>query len=214
MNASQVHRPSQKPAAIRAAAQQLFLRHGLQQTSMDAVAAQAGTTKQTVYRYFGSKERLFVAVLESMVVNHLHPDILSTAPADAQSADELQDTLLRVAHEILDHVLDPTYIELVRILVAEARGFPELAELYRTTAIEPMAAALARLIGATRPEGADRPSSVPAALRLYIAPIINYELEAMLGDPATVHERARNELPAIVKLVVTAIKTHPSEAQQ
>jgi AcrR family transcriptional regulator len=206
VNTSAGRGPSQKPAAIRAAAQRLFLQRGLQQTSMDAVAAEAGTTKQTVYRYFGSKERLFAAVLENLVVDRLRPDLLRTVPADARPDADLEGTLLRIAYKILDHVLDPTYIELVRILVAEAREFPELAELYRATAIEPMAAALAELIGAAFPEDAGRPGAVPAALRLYIAPIINYELEAMLDDPATVHKRARAELPALVKLVVTAIR--------
>lgn len=206
MNTSQAGRPSRKPAVIRAAAQRLFLQRGLQQTSMDAVAAEAGTTKQTVYRYFGSKERLFVAVLEDLVVDRLHPDLLRAVPAEARPEDDLEGTLLTIAHKILDHVLDPTYIELVRILVAEAREFPRLAAMYRTAAIEPVAAALADLIGESPPEDVGRPGSVPAALRLYIAPIITYELEAMLDDPAAVHERARSELPALVKLVVTAVR--------
>jgi TetR/AcrR family transcriptional repressor of mexJK operon len=198
--------PSQKPAAIRAAAQRLFLQDGLQRTSMDAVAAEAGTTKQTVYRYFGSKEGLFVAVLRSLVVERLQPDISGAVPAEAPSDDELEATLLTIAGRILDHVLDPTYIELVRILVTEAREFPELAELFRTTAIEPMATALTELIGVTALQGVGRSTSVPAALRLFIAPIINYELEALLGDPASAHRQARAELPAVVKLVTTAIR--------
>lgn len=173
---------------------------------MDAVAAEAGTTKQTVYRYFGSKERLFVSVLEKLVVDRLHPDLLRSVPAESRPSEDLEGTLLRIAYQILDHVLDPTYLELVRILIAEAREFPQLVALYRAAAIEPVAAALAGLIGATPAEDHLPPGRVPAALRLYIAPLINYELEAMLDDPATVHERARSELPALVKLVVAAIK--------
>ncbi|MPZ89595.1 MAG: TetR family transcriptional regulator [Nitriliruptorales bacterium] len=209
MEERKTRRPSQKPAAIRAAAQRLFLQHGLQQTSMDTVAAEARVTKQTVYRHFGSKEQLFVAVLKSLVVERLHPDLLEAVPAGAQSGAELEDTLLTVANNILDHVLEPTYINLVRILVAEAREFPELAELFRTTAIQPMAAALTNLLGTPLNEDADHPGTVPAALRLFIAPLINYEVEAMLGDPTTVHKRARAELPAVVKLVATAIKASP-----
>lgn len=205
MNTPNPRMPSQKPAIIRAAAQRLFLQHGLQQTSMDAVAAEAGTTKQTVYRYFGSKEQLFVAVLKSLVVERLQPDIRGTLPTEPQPDGALEDTLLDVANRILDHVLDPTYIELVRILIAEAREFPELAELFRTTAIEPMARALTELIAVTAPNDPDRPNTTPAGLRLFVAPILNYELEAMLGDPASVHTRARSELPALVKLVTTAI---------
>jgi TetR/AcrR family transcriptional repressor of mexJK operon len=172
---------------------------------MDAVAAEAGTTKQTVYRYFGSKERLFVAVLESLVVERLRPDILSAVAGRARPDDELEDTLLTVANKILDRVLEPTYLELVRTLVAEARQFPELAVLFRTTVIEPMAAALTELIGTTQPEHAGSATPIQAELRLFIAPIINYELEAILGDPASVHKQARAELPTVVKLVAAAI---------
>jgi AcrR family transcriptional regulator len=46
------------------AAKQAFLEKGLDETSMDDVAAYAGTTKPTVYAHFKSKEELFAAMLE------------------------------------------------------------------------------------------------------------------------------------------------------
>jgi TetR/AcrR family transcriptional repressor of mexJK operon len=55
---------SVKRAAIIAAARDLFVRQGVDRVSMDAVAAQAGVSKRTVYDYFGDKRRLFLAILD------------------------------------------------------------------------------------------------------------------------------------------------------
>ncbi|WP_432834040.1 TetR/AcrR family transcriptional regulator [Dactylosporangium sp. CA-092794] len=52
-----------KRRAILAAARELFLRHGVDRVSMDAIAAQAAVSKRTVYDYFGDKRRLFLAIL-------------------------------------------------------------------------------------------------------------------------------------------------------
>ncbi|MBF0647033.1 helix-turn-helix transcriptional regulator [Desulfuromonas acetoxidans] len=46
------------------AAKQLFLAHGYDATSMDAVARQATVTKQMVYRYFPSKANLSATLIQ------------------------------------------------------------------------------------------------------------------------------------------------------
>ncbi|MFC6981610.1 TetR/AcrR family transcriptional regulator [Microbulbifer taiwanensis] len=51
---------------ILAAAEQVFLRSGFPGATMDEVAATAGISKQTVYAHFGSKETLFIQVVESI----------------------------------------------------------------------------------------------------------------------------------------------------
>ena len=52
-----------KRGGILAAAERLFLSLGYIGTTMDAVAIEAGVTKQTVYRYFPSKVSLFSALI-------------------------------------------------------------------------------------------------------------------------------------------------------
>ena len=42
----------------------MFLRHGFTDTSVDAIAAESGVSKQTIYNHFGDKKNLFVAVIE------------------------------------------------------------------------------------------------------------------------------------------------------
>src|SRR6185295_18228522 len=52
-----------KRNAVLMAAAQLFLEHGYDPVSMDAVAAAADVSKRTVYSYFDSKTTLFTAIL-------------------------------------------------------------------------------------------------------------------------------------------------------
>lgn len=53
----------EKRAAILDAAKRLFPTSGFEGTSMDAIAADAGVSKLTVYRHFRDKETLFVAAI-------------------------------------------------------------------------------------------------------------------------------------------------------
>src|ERR1700761_3943858 len=67
--AAQDGRTARKRRAITAAATALFLRDGYRDTSMDAVAAQAAVSKQTVYKQFADKEQLFRAVVLEVTAN-------------------------------------------------------------------------------------------------------------------------------------------------
>lgn len=83
--------------------------HGLSRLSMGDVARHAGVSRQTVYRYFPSKEALIAAVVE-----HEAATIIATVVAAAQSHDEPTEALeaalvaaLRSArdHPLLDRLL-------------------------------------------------------------------------------------------------------------
>ena len=57
--------PSRSRGRILAAALEEFARHGLGGARVDRIAARAGANKRMLYYYFGNKEDLFLAVLES-----------------------------------------------------------------------------------------------------------------------------------------------------
>jgi len=56
-------RDPERVRRILEAAQRHFNEHGLERASVDAIAADAGVSKMTVYNNFGSKEGLFQAVV-------------------------------------------------------------------------------------------------------------------------------------------------------
>jgi AcrR family transcriptional regulator len=56
--------PAERRELIVAAAERAFGRDGYDGASLDAIAADADVTKPVLYRHFGSKEELYVALLE------------------------------------------------------------------------------------------------------------------------------------------------------
>ncbi len=107
--------------SILAAAEAAFLKHGFSRTSVTAIAVAAGTSKQTVHARFGSKERLFIAVSNARL-----RDRFSAPPPPGLS---LRDSLIAVAVQALEAMLDPKMVMMSAIIMGEAKRFPELARL-------------------------------------------------------------------------------------
>lgn len=109
---------------ILQAAQAVFLRHGFSGTSMDSLAEVAGVSKQTVYAHFGSKETLFIEMVESATGGAA--DELKTRVEDPVPDQPLEVFLLAFATEQLSIVLTPELMRLRRLVIGEADRFPEL----------------------------------------------------------------------------------------
>ena len=66
-----------KRLAILDAAEALFYKSGVEHTSMDQIAAQAGASKRTVYNHFATKDELFHAILARMLANINNDEVIS-----------------------------------------------------------------------------------------------------------------------------------------
>jgi AcrR family transcriptional regulator len=197
-------RTTTKPAAVRAAAQRLFLSQGYVRTSMDAIAAEAGVTKQTVYRYYSTKSQLFSAVLGELAEG-LQADLLGLVTLSPPAGSALEDTLSAAAVRILDHVLEPTYLSLVRTALAEAADFPELPERLQTEFVERGAAALAKVLQSPGVASLANRQELGAVQRLFAGSLLTFVLEGLLGDPVAARQRAQAQLPAIVHTLAAAL---------
>lgn len=126
-------RTERKRQAILDAATELFLRNGFRRTSMDEVATRAGVSKQTVYKQFTDKERLFRDIVEGVASNSdAVIATLTSAFGDSAAASSraLEARLRGVALVYLDAVLNPRVLSLRRLIIAEADAFPDLARSY------------------------------------------------------------------------------------
>jgi len=122
-------RPSpEQAAALResflAAALKSFLDKGYAATSIEAIAREAGVAKITIYRQFDNKEALFREVVHRAV---------------SSARDSMQTTLVQrdidERHMLLDLIermylaaTEPQTLALLRLVIAEAVRFPELAK--------------------------------------------------------------------------------------
>ena len=140
-------RQQAKREQIRAAARALFLRHGFAETSMDAVTAAAGVSKQTLYRYYETKAQLFAGVLGELIMQ-AGPTPAATPPEArvSRSQAELEASLVVLSERFLARLMKPDQLALLRVVIAEGSRFPELTESFRSTVPAAEAAAVAAVI--------------------------------------------------------------------
>jgi TetR/AcrR family transcriptional regulator, mexJK operon transcriptional repressor len=126
-------RSARKRRAIMDTATVLFLRNGYHSTSMDQIAADAAVSKQTVYKQFTDKERLFREIVlgVSSSSEAILVELTSALPnANVSSSDDLQPVLTDLARRYIDGVLQPHVLALRRLVITAAERFPELARTY------------------------------------------------------------------------------------
>ncbi|WP_406133516.1 TetR/AcrR family transcriptional regulator [Streptomyces zaomyceticus] len=129
-------RAARKRQAVVRAARDLFLREGFG-VGMDAIAAEAGVSKVTVYNHFGSKEALFTAVVAGVLDEPLAeggggegPDLARLVAADGP--DALKAALTEAGRAWGRAVRTDAEGRALRTLVAtELHRFPELGRAWR-----------------------------------------------------------------------------------
>ncbi|SEB29645.1 DNA-binding transcriptional regulator, AcrR family [Amycolatopsis lurida] len=105
-------------AAILDAAAALFAEHGVEAVSMDQVAAAAGVGKGTLFRRFGDKAGLAVALLDARE-RRLQEGILHGPPPLGPGASPVE-RLVAFADAYVDYVLE--HLPLVRMSETAAPG--------------------------------------------------------------------------------------------
>jgi AcrR family transcriptional regulator len=90
-------RDPERVRRILEAAQKHFNEHGLERASVDAIAADAGVAKMTVYSNFGSKEGLFQAVVRDRTA----PVVVGFPGAGTLDPDQPEKALLAIGARFL-----------------------------------------------------------------------------------------------------------------
>ena len=123
------------------AARRVFLERGLAGASMDEIAGRACAGKPTIYARFSSKEALFTAVvMQSVAANIARYEALTPTGAT------IEDRLESVAVAVLQWILVSDAIRLMRVAIAEAPRFPDLASSVYGMARDRATQAVARLL--------------------------------------------------------------------
>jgi AcrR family transcriptional regulator len=168
------------------AAGRVFLEHGFQGASVDEIAEVASAGKPTIYTRFPNKQALFTAVIERLVRRNTSLDAFSCAGGSVEAR------LDALAVVILTRVLTVETIGLIRVAVAEARRFPDLATSVSCMGRERPKEAVARVFGelAASSEIGASPAFAPEKIRetarrfldLVVLPML---MRALFGEDLT-----------------------------
>lgn len=136
-----------KHQAIERAALRLFLRDGYERTSVDAIAAEAGVSKRTVYSHFGDKENLFLSTLRD--TRDDLQDKVREITERTMTGDDAESALLACVREIAAMTSrSPERAGMIRLIISEAPHFPGSTDVWRQRLMSPLLeAGLKRLAG-------------------------------------------------------------------
>ncbi|TDV54940.1 TetR/AcrR family transcriptional regulator [Actinophytocola oryzae] len=178
-------RSAHKRAEIVAAARKVFTTHGYLGASMDAVAAEAGASKRTVYQYFADKEQLFATVVLDTVDRgheYFRPRIEALA-----EADDLDEALRRHARGTLAGIMNPEVLQMRRLVMAEADRFPEVGREYFERSWARTTGLLAETFARLTERGLLKVADPERAALLYTWLVVSIPLNrtAFMGNAAT-----------------------------
>ncbi len=123
------------------AAEKVFLARGFEGASIDEIAEIARAGKPTIYARFSGKEALFAAVVARKARKNTSPDDLVCEGSTTEQR------LQALATAVLERALAPEAVGLIRLTVAEARRFPDLASSAHRTARARAVESVALLLG-------------------------------------------------------------------
>lgn len=103
----------------------VFMREGYEGASVDDIARAAGVSKATLYSYFPDKEVMYKAVFRAELLRE-RIDCSAVGDLDLPMAQVLRFT----GHLIASHLTSDFGICMLRMSIAEAARFPDLAKEY------------------------------------------------------------------------------------
>ena len=177
------------------AATQLFLTRGFEATSCDQVVALAGAGKGSLYARYANKEELFTAVVRRSVEASLQPS------GDNSPELPLTERLRTVGLDILHHALHPDAVAMMRMVIATATRFPELAQLADRIGWEGGVERVAQVISARAKPGSVARAK-PAAVWFISLTFAPQQMRALFGESSqSLNRSARVRVEEAIKML-------------
>ncbi|GAA1569786.1 TetR/AcrR family transcriptional regulator [Kribbella hippodromi] len=167
-------RTPRKRRAILAAATEVFLQHGYLGASMDEVAAKAGVSKQTVYKQFENKERLFAEIVGG-TSDQLMDGLQQAYDDTLDGAVDAREALRALAYRLLQSLTADNVLQLRRLVIAEADRFPEVCGAWFTNGFEQSLDALGKALTRLTERGLLRQLDDPTLAAYQFAGLVMYK---------------------------------------
>lgn len=161
-------RKEARPQELLEAALALFVEKGFAATKAEEVAQRAGVSKGTLYLYYPSKEELFKAVVRQNLSALIAEGEEAVATFEGSSSELLSFLL----HTWWERVGNTPAAGIHKIVLAEVRNFPELAQFYTDEVIIPADRLFSGCVQRGIDRGEFRPMPLHEVAHALMAPLI------------------------------------------
>jgi AcrR family transcriptional regulator len=161
-------RKEARPGELLEAALDLFVEKGFAATRSEEVAARAGVSKGTLFLYFPSKEELFKAVVRENISGRFNEWNEAFENFEGSTAD-----MLRYCYRVWwERVGSTKATGITKLVMSEARNFPEMASFYQQEVVHPAHVLLKRILQRGMDRGEFRAVDPAYAVYTVIAPMV------------------------------------------
>lgn len=161
-------RKDARPAELTTAALMLFVEKGFSATRLEDIAARAGVSKGTLYLYFDSKDALFKAVIQEGIL----PVVAENEAIAAQHTGSSFDLLEKLLDNWWGKIGQTAFAGIPKLMIAEARNFPEVASYYYENVICRGRALIGTALKRGMNSGEFRAMDIETTIDVVIAPIL------------------------------------------
>lgn len=161
-------RKLERPQELLDAALSLFVEKGFAATRSEEVAQRAGVSKGTLYLYYPSKEELFKAVVRGKLSNVIAEGQRAVERYQGSTAELLRMLMLMWSQQVLNTPVGGIH----KIIIAEVRNFPDIAQFYVDEIIKPVDELIVRVLERGMASGEFRRVPTDVLMHVLIAPCI------------------------------------------
>jgi len=170
--ARHARRKDARPGELLAAALDLFVEKGFAATRAEEVAARAGVSKGTLFLYFASKEELFKAVVRENISGRFSQWNAEFDAFEGSTADMLRRCMMlwwaRLGSSKASGI--------TKLMLGEAKNFPELAAFYQHEVIRPGQELIRRILQRGVDRGEFAPVNMKYGTYAVLAPMLFLQL--------------------------------------
>lgn len=165
---SRQRRKDARPQELLDAALALFVEKGFAATRAEEVAQRAGVSKGTLYLYYPSKEELFKAVINQSLGARIAETAQQVHAWRGTMAALLEGLLVQWWQRVYESPASGTF----KIIIAEVRNFPEIADFYLHNVIEPGSALIGGIVQRGIDSGEFRKVDVESVVHSLVLPMV------------------------------------------
>jgi TetR/AcrR family transcriptional regulator len=167
-SAKRERRKEARPGELLDAALDLFVEKGFAATRSEEVAARAGVSKGTLFLYFPSKDELFKAVVRENISGRFAEWMQEFEDFEGSTAE-----MVRYCMRVWWERIGATRASgITKLMISEARNFPELAAFYQQEVIRPGTELVRRILRRGVERGEFRDIDVEYTVFSIVAPMI------------------------------------------
>jgi AcrR family transcriptional regulator len=186
---------------LRAVATRLFLEKGWDATSVDEISRVSGVAKRFIYARYQDKTALFISALERFIAEQI-----GTLHSPAPPPTDVEAALVAFGARLLELALQPDALAFLRLFIAQAPRFPDLAKLFVERNRQRNLGEIARVMAAYRDRGAIEGDLEMRAEQFFILVVgIPQRLAMLVGRETRQEEEQR--LRAAVRLFLDGCRS-------